>query len=146
MIYSTATRKSRRKIRSRVLVEFFLAVRFGLIGILATTIHITIVWTLISTTLISVLEANSIAFGCAFWVSFLGNYLFTFRAPGSPRKAIFRFMAITSGAFFLNSILLSTILEMRLLNPTLVTIGAAAIIPLVSFLASRFWGFAKQTQ
>lgn len=123
------------------MAELFLAVRFGLVGILATTIHITVVWTLLSTTLLPVLVANTIAFASVFGVSFAGNYLWTFGSPGSPRKTIVRFLTIAAGAFFLNSVLLGVILKMGWLNPTLAVVGSAAVIPTITFLASRFWGF-----
>lgn len=141
MSYSPAEPTSRSKICSRVLAELFLAVRFGLVGILATTIHITVVWTLLSTTLLPVLVANTIAFASVFGVSFAGNYLWTFGSPGSPRKTIVRFLTISAGAFFLNSVLLGAILKMGWLNPTLAVVGSAAVIPTITFLASRFWGF-----
>ncbi len=141
MSYSPAEPTSRDKIRSRVLAELFLTVRFSLVGILTTTIHITVVWTLLSMTLLPVLVANTIAFTSAFGISFAGHYLWTFGSPGSPRKAMVRFLTISAAAFFLNSILLGTILEMGWFNPTLAVIGSAAVIPIITFLASRFWGF-----
>lgn len=141
MSYSPAEPTSRNKTRSRVLAELFLAIRFGLVGILATTIHITVVWTLLSTTLLQVLVANTIAFASAFGVSFAGNYLWTFGSPCSPRRAMLRFLTISASAFLLNTFLLGTILEFGWFDPTSAAISSAAVIPVITFLASRFWGF-----
>lgn len=125
----------------KVLAEIVFAVRFGLVGSLATVIHVAILWMLLSETLLPVLMANTIAFLCAFGFSFAGNYLWTFGAPGSPKRAVLRFLTISASAFLLNSVLLATILELDWFDPTSAAIGTAAIIPVITFLASRFWGF-----
>lgn len=136
--------ENRSRLGHRLLNEFFLAVRFGLVGILATAIHITILWMLLSKTLLPALMANTIAFVGAFGFSFAGNYLWTFGSPGSPRRAMLRFLTISASAFFLNTILLGTILEFGWFDPTSAAIGSAAVIPVITFLASRLWGFRVQ--
>ena len=129
------------KLGSRILAELVLAARFGLVGTLATTIHIAIVWMLLSETALPVLMANTIAFVCAFGFSFVGNYLWTFGSPGSPRRAMRRFLTISVSAFLINSVLLGTILELGWFNQTVAAIGSAAVIPIITFFASRLWGF-----
>jgi putative flippase GtrA len=54
---------------------------------------------------------------------------------------MYRFLTISVSAFFLNSLLLSALLETGWLDPALAAIGSAAVIPVITFLASRFWGF-----
>jgi putative flippase GtrA len=125
----------------KVLAEIFLVLRFGLVGSIATGIHILILWILLSKTLLPVLIANAIAFVIAFGFSFAGHYIWTFGAPGSPRKLMLRFLIINASAFFLNNALLAIILEFGRLDSTLAAIGSAAAIPIITFLASRFWGF-----
>ena len=126
---------------SRILGELVVALRFGVIGILATAIHIAVVWLLLSTSGLPTLLANTIAFINACGISFTGNYFWTFGAPGAPRRALCRFLTISISAFFLNSLLLSAILQLQLFSPPLAASGSAAVIPLITFLASRFWGF-----
>jgi putative flippase GtrA len=129
----------------RVLAEIFLVLRFGLVGSIATGIHILILWVLLSKILLPVFIANAIAFVSAFGFSFAGNYLWTFGAPGSPRRAMLRFLIISTSAFFLNNALLALILGFGWLDSTQAAIGSAAVIPVITFLTSRFWGFKHLT-
>lgn len=128
----------------RYLTEIFLIVRFGLVGSLATVIHMAILWILLSMTMMPVLIANTMAFLTAFGFSFAGNYLWTFGAPGSPRRALLRFLTVSASAFFLNSVLLVAILESEWVDSTSAATGSTVVIPIITFFASRFWGFRQQ--
>lgn len=127
--------------RGRVWREAVLASRFGLVGLAATAAHIGVVALLVSTTRLPTLLANTFAFLAAFGISFAGNYVWTFGAPGQPRKALGRFMLVAGGAFLLNSLVLATALQLRLLPPLAAAIASAAIIPVITYLASRTWAF-----
>lgn len=124
--------------------ELILAGRFGLIGITATLTHMTTVWLLVSSYPIPVLIANIISFFIAFGISFTGNYYWTFRSPGSPRKALLRFFVISGSAFVTNMFLLSWLLYREYFSPATAAITAAGIIPVFTFFLSRFWGFRNQ--
>lgn len=130
----------------RVLAEIVFAVRFGLVGSLATVLHVAILWMLLSETFLSVLMANTIAFICAFGVSFSGNYFWTFGTPGSPKRAMLRFLTISVIAFLINSVLLGMIIEFDWLDPLQAAISAATAIPAFTFFASRYWGFMCRNQ
>lgn len=123
--------------------ELLIAGRFGLIGIAATALHVSVVWVLIVHAATPALLANLLAFSCAFGVSFIGNYLWTFGAPGRPRRALFRFLVIALSAFAANNAVLALVLSLGWVEQATVAIGAAAIVPVVSFLGSRFWGFKQ---
>lgn len=128
-------------LRHRSVTELLLALRFGLVGIMATATHIAMLWILLTNTLLPVLIANTIAFLSAFGISFMGNYLWTFGAPGSPKKALLRFLVMSISAFMLNSVILGAILRMGLANPLLVAIGSVIVIPAFTLLTSRLWVF-----
>lgn len=123
-----------------------LAGRFALVGIIATLVHMFAVWTLIEKVSISPLFANLSAFLTAFCVSFAGHYLWTFGAPGSPIRALRRLFFISSSAFIVNSLVLVVLLDAGLLSPSLAAVVAAGIVPVITFFASRFWGFRKDTE
>lgn len=131
--------------QSRVLKELLIVARFGVIGITATALHIGMVWTLVTHTGLPVLLANLVAFLCAFVLSFTGNYIWTFSAPGSPGQAMRRFFLISLIAFLANSTLLAAILASGWLSPRLAAVASASIVPGITFLASRLWGFRQQT-
>lgn len=131
--------------QSRVLKELLIAARFGVIGVAATALHIGLVWTLATHTGLPVLLANLVAFLCAFVLSFTGNYIWTFSAPGSPGQAMRRFFLISLIAFLANSTLLAVILASGWLSPRLAAVASASVVPGITFLASRLWGFRQQT-
>lgn len=121
--------------------EIFLAVRFGFVGTIATVIHMLVVWILIERSSTPILTANLVAFLTAFSFSFAGNYYWTFRRPGQYGRIIRRFFLISACAFAANTVLLATLLDAGVLSPLTTALCAAMIIPVITFLASRFWGF-----
>lgn len=130
--------------RHRLLRELFIAARFGVVGVCATALHIGVVWSLLTFTTMPALLANLVAFLCAFGLSFTGNYIWTFSNPGSAGKAMRRFFLISLTAFLINSTLLATILASGWLSPRLAAVASASVVPGITFLASRFWGFRQR--
>ena len=139
----TEAMESRRKTSGRFSAEFFYAVRFGVVGSVATVVHIATLWLLLSVTTLPVLIANTAAFLLAFGFSFAGNYVWTFGAPCPVRKALGRFLMISVSAFLLNSLCLGILVEQDLFPPKVAGLVAAALIPVATFLASRCWGFRQ---
>jgi putative flippase GtrA len=121
--------------------EMLTAARFGLVGLLATGIHVFVVWVLQFYTPLHPLLANAFAFLTAFGVSFSGHYVWTFQSPGNPRRAMRRFFLISACAFTINTLVLASLLHMEWLTPFFSTLVAIFVIPLITFLASRSWGF-----
>jgi putative flippase GtrA len=128
-------------VRRKLWRETIIAARFGLVGVMATVVHIVVVSFVLSETLLPTLLANTLAFLAATCISFTGNYIWTFQSPGDPRRAMRRFLLISVSAFVANTLLLVTIIQAGWLSPLFATISSAAIIPLITFLASRLWGF-----
>ena len=127
--------------RARLWHELAVAARFGMVGITATAVHILMVWLLLSETALPPLVANMIAFLTAFGISFAGNYLWTFGSPGNPGKVMRRFLLISVSAFAMNTLLLASLLRAGWFSPTVAAIVSAAVVPAISFVASRLWGF-----
>ncbi|MEJ2613018.1 MAG: GtrA family protein [Candidatus Thiodiazotropha sp.] len=126
--------------------ELITASRFGLVGIFATAVHITIVWLVLTQTGLTPILANTLAFTIAFGISFLGNYVWTFRSPGSPRRAMFRFFLISVSAFSANTLMLSFLVQGGWFPPVVSAIISASVVPVISFTASRFWGFKDHAE
>jgi putative flippase GtrA len=121
--------------------ELLIAARFGLVGIVATAVHIMVVWLSLGEAGITPISANTLAFLMAFGISFAGNYLWTFRSPGSPRRAMFRFFVIAVCAFAANTLLLAFLVHKGWFSPVVSAIFSASVVPVISFVASRLWGF-----
>ena len=115
--------------------------RFALVGIVATSVHVSIVWALIELFRIETLLANLVAFLTAFIVSFTGQYLWTFRSNRNWRSALARFFPVSSFGFVLNNIVLITLLELGFMSDSHAAMISACIIPIVTYLAGRFWAF-----
>lgn len=133
--------REKKFIRTKLWYEILVAVRFGFVGIAATAVHILTVYFILSKTTLPTLLANGLAFLVAFSFSFTGNYIWTFKSPSSPQKAMFRFLAISIFAFIANTFILAVLLNANWLLPFYATMVSAMVVPLITFLASRFWGF-----
>lgn len=127
--------------RDNFLREILIALRFGLVGLLSTTVHIAIVWLLLTRSNIAPIVTNTFAFLSAFGFSFVGNYIWTFRSPGRPRRAILRFFVIAVSAFAVNTLLLAFLLYGNWFSPVASAVFSASIVPLISYVASRLWAF-----
>lgn len=127
--------------RKRFWMEAIIASRFGLIGIIATFIHVLVISILLSETQLPILMANTLAFLGAFSISFTGNYFWTFESPGDLSRAMWRFLLISASAFLVNTLILVILIRVGWLTPFLSAIFSATVIPVITFLASRLWGF-----
>ena len=135
------THTGRTVLRARLLREMVIASRFTLVGIAATGVHVFVLWLLLAKTALPTLVANLLAFLAAFGLSFIGNYVWTFSAPGDPYRAVRRFLLISSGAFVTNTLLLAGLLASKWLESIHAAMVSAVVIPAITFLASRLWGF-----
>lgn len=112
--------------------------RFGLVGGLATLVHLGVAWlSLLTWPAANPFVINLIAFLVAFQVSFWGHARFTFRQQGSA----WRFMGVTLGGFTLNNALLWLFLTLGIQSPFLAICLAVFFVPLFVFTASRLWVF-----
>jgi putative flippase GtrA len=125
----------------RIWRELLTILRFGIVGVMATAVHILVVWILLNHTHLPVLISNSFAFLTAFGVSFSGHYFWTFQNPGDPGRAIRRFLLISTGGFTTNTLFLAAMLRIEWLSPFGSVVVSVVVIPLATFLASRSWGF-----
>ena len=116
-------------------------IRFGIVGVGATLTHLLAALTLSQVFDVAPLLANLIAFLVAFVVSFSGHYIWTFSRPGNHRRAIFRFFITALSGFFVNTIVLASLLADGRISEPLSFILAVAVIPVVTYFVSRIWAF-----
>lgn len=124
-----------------VLSELFRMSRFAIIGIIAAIVHIGIALLLVRFTGMNPFLANAIAFLTAFLVSFFGQYYWTFRCSGDPRRAMVRFFGLSLSGFVVNNAVLGILLESGKLSVYVAMFLAACVIPVFTYLVSRLWIF-----
>lgn len=117
------------------------AVRFGVVGALATFVHMVIGFLLIQSNW-QPLTANMLAFSIAFMVSFVGHLGFSFsdRDIGVP-GALLKFALVALIGFCCNETLLAVLVSLNAVSDTIalwVSTGSAAF---VTFTLSRAWAF-----
>jgi len=115
--------------------------RFSVVGIFATIIHISIAVLLITQNIQQPIIANLIAFMIAFIFSFSGQYYWTFGSQISRQKALFRFFLVSIIGFIANNLTLLGFLTIDIIPEAHATMISALVIPIISYLLSRFWAF-----
>lgn len=114
--------------------------RFGLVGGLATLVHLSVAWLVLQVWAQgSPFLVNLVAFLVAFQVSFWGHSRYTFRHKGSP----WRFLLVTLGGFAINNGLLWIFLALGLYSGFAAICLSVLMVPLFVFLASRLWVFSS---
>jgi putative flippase GtrA len=125
---------------SRSVVETLIAVRFTIVGLLATAIHLSIALVLVSIGL-NPLLANATAFCFAFLFSFFGHFNWTFKKRQGYGQSFFMFLLVSLSSIFLSTVVLGALIEYSSLDTSWAVVLSVTIIPLINYLASRFWAF-----
>ena len=115
-------------------------IKYGIVGLISTLVHLSVIWVLINQTDMNIIYINSFAFIVAFIFSFFGNFYFTFKAKKIAITMI-RFFLISLFAFFINTLLLISIMSIDLFTPFVSAVFSFLIIPIFHYFASRFWAF-----
>lgn len=126
------------------LAEMLTIVRFGVVGIIATLVHMGGAGLLVGYQLAGVFSANLIAYLIAFWIAFSGHFFWTFQGRTDYRTAIQRYFVISASAFAINNILLIGLVRYGLLSEVTNVVLAAGVVPVISYITSRLWGFRQK--
>lgn len=131
--------------------EIFTLIRFGIVGIIATLVHIFSAWILLDNLKIhNAIIANTFAFLIAFIFSFLGHYFWTFKENESNtniKKAIAKFFIIAVTGFLINTCSLSILLYFNIVvNEKFSIIIALIFVPIFTYILSKFWGFKSNAK
>jgi putative flippase GtrA len=132
---------------SQLLRLLMQAVKFGIVGIAATLTHVTAFVSIVQTTGAAPLRANSVAFGVAFIVSFLGHFWWTFKASAAAEisraaAALRRFLVVALIGFLLNTATVFLVVDVLALAYTYAVILMVTLVPACVFMMSRFWAFS----
>lgn len=118
------------------------AVRFGVVGVGATLTHLAVAQTALAVGL-SPLIANVIGFTMGFLTGLLGHHHFTFPGTGPFGRAFRRYGVIALAGFGINNAVLLGLEATGRVSPQFSLTVAILIVPALSFIASRYWGFAS---
>lgn len=113
--------------------------KFGLVGMVATCIHICIATSLSVFFLASQVVANCSAFSLATIFSYTAHTKWSF-ASNISRKSLLRFMAVTGFCFLLTA-LISWISEHLGFSFKIGITMVILIVPCFSYLLHRFWTY-----
>jgi putative flippase GtrA len=120
--------------------------RFGLVGGVATLIHVLIFAGAIERFACPPLLANVIGFAVAVGVSFFGHYHWTFALEAAharpfARLALARFAAVALLGLILNSAVVGLITGLLGLDYVYAIPPMILVVPVVLFLLGKFWAF-----
>jgi len=119
--------------------------RFGLVGALATLVHMLIGATLIHSGW-PALGANPVSFVIAFVVSFMGHYGFSFSDQEADIvTSLKRFSIVACGGFIVNEALLALLIWSGAVPQIFALIFSTGAAAIGSFFASRNWAFQKSS-
>lgn len=124
-----------------LLAQFFELARFGIVGVGATLTHLGVAYLLASHSEMPLVICNTMAFGVAFIVSFLGHYHWTFKPAGPARGSLFKFFAVAVLGLIASNILLFILVELNIANDFTKLLISIFIIPIVSYILSKCWAF-----
>lgn len=134
----TARPKARHRRHARIFIVF------GLVGILATTVHVTIGLSIASAGILRPFWANIFAFSGAFIVSYVGHYHFSFRSSADHKLAIPRFMAVALMGLMLNQVVIFMMVDRWQYSYSKALIVIVFFVPAATFILGKFWVFDRE--
>ena len=115
--------------------------RFGIVGALATLVHVIVGATLIHSGW-PALWANAMSFIIAFMISFMGHFGFSFvEQAGDLLTSLKRFGAVAACGFAFNETLLALLLYTSHVSPIAALIFTTGLTAVITFIFSRNWAF-----
>jgi putative flippase GtrA len=115
--------------------------RFGIVGIIAASIHFSIVVLLVQNNLLTPLLANIVGFAGGFQVSYWGHRLWTFNASATlHRVALPRLIVVQVISLLANETLFYIFLSLNLPYPVALLI-VLTTLPIFTFISSKLWVF-----
>lgn len=118
------------------------ALVFGVVGIIATIIHVAVAYALLSIGTVNPYVCNALGACSAIAFSFFGNANVTFEFGGKHSEAFRRFLAQSALNFVLTSLILLGV-ESSGRPYWLYVVIVVFTVPPISFAVSKFWVFRE---
>lgn len=114
--------------------------RFGLVGVINTTIDFSVLFTLTAFGL-PTLTANIISTTTAFCFSFFANKNYTFKANGDTKRELFLFIVVTLFGLWVIQNLVINVVTFILAGTLLSAPVILAIAKILAIIASLIWNY-----
>jgi putative flippase GtrA len=122
---------------------FLQLIRFGIVGSCAAAVNMLIVIWLVENFYLNPLLANIFAFLIAFNISYIGHRHWSFaNTKLRHRTSIPRFLLVAISSFILNEGLFYLFLNLFHWYYILALLLALLIVPIFTFVTSKFWAFS----
>lgn len=118
-----------------------MTIRFFLIGILASFVHVVIFQIFDSLAFFSIFYNNIVSFCFAFCISYLGHYYFTYRATSRHRVAVCRFLISAIAGVCVNQFILFVMVFFLGVPPLLGVLAGILVAAVVVYFLSKNWAF-----
>lgn len=115
---------------------------FGLVGITATAVHYAT--SLALSQIMPLAYANPLGFLTAFGISYFGHLKLTFRVAASESRhstRLVRFLGVALIGLLAGQTMLLTLSRAGMLQDWQILLISVAVIPVTTFIVSRFWVF-----
>lgn len=123
--------------------QFF---RYGIAGITATLVHVSIVFLLVEQGGLAPALATIPAFLVALAVSYLMNHRWTFSAKGGHRQHFPRYAMVAGVGLGLNILIMGLAVDVLGVPYAWGLVVVVMVIPVAGFLLQRHWSFAHEVE
>ncbi len=128
-------------IRDAVKTHYQQVLRFGLVGVMATIVHMSCVIILVEQVSMPPLIANIFAYLLALNVSFWGHRHFTFNHRAPIRNTLGRFLLVSGAGFAFNESLFFVFLHWFNHYYPVALMLTLTLTPLLTFVLGKLWVF-----
>ncbi len=123
------------------LPEIMRLIRFGIVGVGATLVHIGVALLSLNYIINSPQISNAIGFLVAFIVSFTGQYFWTFKSTKHPLTAVIKFFCVALTGFLGSAALLGYLSAHTEFAQEIKLILSICIIPFITYITGKYFIF-----
>jgi putative flippase GtrA len=117
--------------------------RFGVVGLTATAVHVTVFFVLTDGFAVDPTLATAVAFLGAMVVSYLANRRWTFRFRGAHRRTFGRYATVAVVGAALNALIMRVATTNLGWHKNAGLLAVLAVVPAFSYLGNRYWSFRR---
>lgn len=117
--------------------------RFGLVGLFATTIHVSVASGAEAVASLTPQYANAAGFMAAFLFSYFGHLRYTFEKKEHARIYLLRFISLSVFSLFFSSAIVYVVTQKLGQNFVWALAVVAVLVPTTTFIIAKFWAFSS---